>query len=147
MENLGFTVSADMMAHLSVMQSFEESESVIRPHFFTNKHAAINFFSEEVKRTPRILDFKVREFEKISKVDITLNSELLPKVVSTLKNIEKEEQFVKKHSLNFNSLSKREKQVLKLIVNNFDAKEIAKLLLISINTVSTHRKNLSLIHI
>lgn len=39
-------------------------------------------------------------------------------------------------------ISRREKQVLQLIVDEFTAKEIADKLFISINTVDSHRKNL-----
>jgi DNA-binding NarL/FixJ family response regulator len=39
-------------------------------------------------------------------------------------------------------ISRREKQVLKLIVNEYTAKEISDELFISINTVDSHRKNL-----
>ncbi len=39
-------------------------------------------------------------------------------------------------------ISRREKQVLQLIVNEFTAKEIAEELFISVNTVDAHRKNL-----
>jgi DNA-binding NarL/FixJ family response regulator len=40
------------------------------------------------------------------------------------------------------NISRREKQVLKLIVNEYTAKEISDELFISINTVDSHRKNL-----
>lgn len=42
----------------------------------------------------------------------------------------------------FSSLTPREIEVLKLIAEQYNSKEISKLLHISINTVETHRKNL-----
>ncbi|PCI11685.1 MAG: DNA-binding response regulator [Flavobacteriaceae bacterium] len=42
----------------------------------------------------------------------------------------------------FSSLTDREKDILKLISNEFSTKEIANSLAISVNTVETHRKNL-----
>jgi len=47
-----------------------------------------------------------------------------------------------KESAFFSLLTPREIEVLKLIANQYNSKEISKLLHISINTVETHRKNL-----
>lgn len=49
---------------------------------------------------------------------------------------------VKKTPAALPSLSRREKQVLKLIVNEYTTAEIAKELFISFGTVETHRRNL-----
>lgn len=49
---------------------------------------------------------------------------------------------IKETTVNAVSLSEREKEVLHLIAQEKNTKEIAKLLFISINTVETHRKNL-----
>jgi len=141
MDNLGFTVSNDMMAHLSVMKSFEEVESVIKPNFFTDKNAAIIYFNQKAK-LKNDLTYRVRELGNIAKVDITINFDLLPKVISLLEDFEKEQQFVKDNINKFNSLSKRELQIVKLIVNNYGSKEIACKLLISVLTVGTHRKSI-----
>lgn len=50
----------------------------------------------------------------------------------------------KKESSPFPQLSRREKQVLKLIVEEFTTSEIAEKLFISFGTVETHRRNLLL---
>ena len=47
-----------------------------------------------------------------------------------------------KHKLLFNNLRKREVEVLSLVCQGFSTKEIAEKLFISVNTVSTHRKNI-----
>ncbi len=48
----------------------------------------------------------------------------------------------KKQSSNTIELSRREKEVLKLIINEYTAKEIADELIISQHTVESHRKNI-----
>jgi len=141
MQNLGFTVSADMMSHLSVMASFEKVQSVIQPNFFTDENVAINFLDKELKRKNE-LEFKVIQNGDIAKVDITLGLNLLPKVVSTLKTIEKEQLFINKNLKHIQSLTPREMEILKLIVNGYDSKEIANNLCIAPYTVYTHRKNI-----
>jgi DNA-binding NarL/FixJ family response regulator len=41
-----------------------------------------------------------------------------------------------------NSLTKREKEILKLVAEEFTTKEISEKLFISVSTVESHRKNL-----
>jgi len=142
MKNLGFTVSADMMSHLSVMASFEKVQSVIQPNFFTDKNAAINFLDKELKRKNE-LEFKVVQQGDIAKIDVTLGLNLLPKVVSTLKNIEKEQHFINNNLRKVQALTPREMQIFKMIVNGYASKEIAQTLFIETSTVHTHRKKIS----
>ena len=88
MQNLGFTVSADMMSHLSVMASFEKVQSVIQPNFFTDKNIAVDFLEKELNRKNE-LEFKVVQQGDLAKIDVTLGLNILHKVVTKLKNIEK----------------------------------------------------------
>jgi len=141
MQNLGFTVSADMMSHLSVMASFEKVQSVIQPNFFTNRNIAIDFLDKEVKRKNE-LEFKIMQQGDIAKIDVTLGMNLLPKVVSTLKNIEKEQRFINNNLRNIQSLTPREMEIFKMIVNGYCSKEVANTLFITNETVKTHRKNI-----
>ena len=142
MQNLGFTVSADMMSHLSVMASFEKVQSVIQPNFFTDKNVAIDFLEKELKYKNE-LAFKVSQEGGIARIDISLGLNLLPKVVSTLKNIEKEQCFIYNNLKKMQSLTPREMQIFKLIVNGYASKEISGLLFIETSTVHTHRKKIS----
>lgn len=141
MTNLGFTVSSDMLSHLSVMASFEKIESVIQPNFFIDKNKAIHYLDKEVKRKTK-LEYKVKQFDDFAKIDIKLDFNMLPKVISSLKKIEKEQVFVTKNLANIRSLSIREMQIFKLIINGYSSKEIATSLFIETSTVSTHRKKI-----
>ncbi len=56
--------------------------------------------------------------------------------------LEEQENKVKSHAKLFPSLSRREKEVLRLIVEEYTTGEIAEKLGISFNTVESHRKNM-----
>jgi len=141
MTNLGFTVSADMLSHLSVMASFEKVRSVIQPNFFTDQNFAIQFLNLETKRKSSI-QYKVQQLNNIAKIDIELDFDLLPKVVSTLQKIEKEQEFINHNLSKIRSLSSREMEIFKLIVNGYSSKEIAIKLFIETSTIGSHRKNI-----
>jgi DNA-binding CsgD family transcriptional regulator len=53
-----------------------------------------------------------------------------------------QDQFVRKNFAQFNSLSKREKEIIKLIVDGNSSYNISSQLFISVHTVNNHRKNI-----
>lgn len=53
------------------------------------------------------------------------------------------EHICEKSKMKFNKMTQREKEIMVLVVNGNSSQEISKLLSISKNTVSTHRKNIS----
>ncbi len=141
MTNLGFTVSADMLSHLSVMASFEKIQSVIQPNFFTDKNTATYFLNKEVARKSK-LAYRVEQQGDKAKIDIELDFDLLPKVITTLNNIEKEQRCINKNLPNIKSLSPREMEIFKLIVNGYCSKEISVKLFVETSTIAWHRKNI-----
>lgn len=59
-----------------------------------------------------------------------------------LEKILEENLFIKKNLPKLNSLTPREKEIIKLILKGYNTKQIAEALFISAHTVSTHRKNI-----
>lgn len=55
----------------------------------------------------------------------------------------KEERYKKSHGEKFNSLTRREEEILSLVVSDFSNIEIAEILYISRFTVEQHRKNIN----
>jgi DNA-binding CsgD family transcriptional regulator len=53
-----------------------------------------------------------------------------------------QDQFVKKHYTEFKSLTKREREIIKLIVDGQSSFCISERLFISVHTVNNHRKNI-----
>jgi len=141
LENLAFTVSSDMLSHLSVMSSFEKIESVIQPNFFTDRNSAENFLSKEVIIKNK-LKYTVEKLDNIAKIEVELNFDLIPKVILELNNIEKEQRFIDENIIKVRSLTVREMGVFRLIANGYSSKEIAIKLYIETSTVDTHRKNI-----
>lgn len=68
--------------------------------------------------------------------DIEKNSSFL------IRNLE-DNLFLRKNFLKLQSLTKREKQILQLVARGFTSKQIGDQLCITLNTVSTHRKNIT----
>ena len=66
----------------------------------------------------------------------------LPKLIEYSENLEKHKVFVRKNKTRFNSLTTKELEVFKLVVNGKKTSEISELLFIETNTVSTHRKRI-----
>jgi DNA-binding CsgD family transcriptional regulator len=54
-----------------------------------------------------------------------------------------ENEYMKKHLKKFASLTKREKEVITMLVNGRSSGEIGSILCISTHTVNTHRKNIN----
>lgn len=56
--------------------------------------------------------------------------------------LREQDQFVRKNYLRFSTLTNREREIIKLIVDGQSSYSIAKLLFISVHTVNNHRKNI-----
>ena len=66
----------------------------------------------------------------------------LPKLISFLDSLEADKIFKKENLHKIESLTCKEKEILKLVVSGNTSKQISKLLFIQETTVSTHRKNI-----
>ncbi|WP_118972677.1 response regulator transcription factor [Taibaiella koreensis] len=66
----------------------------------------------------------------------------LQHVTAKVSRLLDETNFVRSHQQRFESLTEREREVLRLLAMSFSAAEIADRLVISVHTVETHRKNL-----
>lgn len=59
-----------------------------------------------------------------------------------LEKILEENLFIRKNLAKVNSLTSREKEIIKLLSQGYNSNQIAEKLCISLHTVNTHRKNL-----
>jgi ATP/maltotriose-dependent transcriptional regulator MalT len=71
-----------------------------------------------------------------------ISLEDFPKLMEFSEELEKEKQFILKHKTTFDSLTFKEKQVFKLVVNGNKSNEIAQKLFVETTTISTHRKHI-----
>lgn len=75
-------------------------------------------------------------------ITISLPVDAEQHVTTKLERLLEEHIFLRRNQELFLSLTKREREILKLLAQSFSAAEIAEKLIISIHTVETHRKNL-----
>ena len=64
-------------------------------------------------------------------------------VIHKLKRIEKQNMFRHNHLFQFDTLTKRELEIIRLLVVGFNNPKISQKLFISRNTVEQHRKNIN----
>ncbi|QOD61545.1 helix-turn-helix transcriptional regulator [Polaribacter haliotis] len=72
--------------------------------------------------------------------DISLED--ISKLTDFSKTIEKNKSFVARNKKQFNSLTDRENEIFKLVVNGKSTAEIANILCVESTTISTHRKKI-----
>jgi LuxR family transcriptional regulator len=92
------------------------------------------------------LNKEVTAAREISKPLYTLD---IPAELNTTNNVNRimnylldRDQFVRKNYLNFRTLTKREREIIKLIVDGQSSYSISAQLFISVHTVNNHRKNI-----
>ncbi|MUP14124.1 DNA-binding response regulator [Ancylomarina euxinus] len=136
------------------MNFFEKADSVFNPIFFYEQQQAIDWITADKKEKGNIEFNRPPEaFEPF--IDISLNPEKttatiqlefpidsLPHSLNTLKQHMKKMNFMRENWSKFLSLTKREKNILKLLVKGFQNQKIAEKLYISEMTVKTHRRNI-----
>lgn len=144
---LGFVISTDSASHLSVVDVFENTQTGFRPHFFVNKDEAVAWMLN-TDSTPKILPepplIKVIQdvMPKKTRIELTIDSEDLSEYLFLLNKLLRNRRLTQKHSENFLKLTKREKEILRLIINGMTDKVIAEKIFLSYQTVRTHRKNI-----
>jgi DNA-binding CsgD family transcriptional regulator len=71
-----------------------------------------------------------------------LGLEDLPELTKFSKNLIEKREFQKRNITKFDLLTKKEEEILNLVVNGYSSKEIANLLFIEVSTVGSHRKKI-----
>lgn len=103
-------------------------------------HSAISQLPEIPANKTLLMDRLVEIIELLQKETLLLTMEVALSVSKFSNSPEEESGFTKHKDL----LSKREKEVLRMMFDGFTNKEIAQKLFISFETVKSHRKNILL---
>jgi len=140
-------VSKDILAQLSVMDIYEDGQAGFMPRFFSHRALATDWIDKNnlvMANNENQLDWKVESFPSTGKAKITLEFDIdqLPDYLYEFRRLLSNRQFILTNYFRYQSLSLREKEILKLITRNFSNKQIAENLFISFETVRTHRKNI-----
>ena len=144
---LGFVISTDSASHLSVVDVFEKTQTGFRPHFFVNKDEAVAWMLNNEKVTkalpePPVIKVIQDVMPKKTRIELTIDSEDLSEYLFLLNKLLRNRRLTQKHSENFLKLTKREKEILRLILNGMTDKLIAEKIFLSYQTIRTHRKNI-----
>lgn len=140
-----FVVSRDVLVHICIIDAFDDIKSCVIPQYFTNEKEARQWFNE----TSLEINHPLPE-NKLIYVGIDENGYIILKIPT--KNIKhtfkmvyqllEQEKYVVENSCKNLLLTKREKEILSLIVLGKKHIEIAENLFISLHTVRTHLKNI-----
>ncbi len=127
------------------LQSFLQSKPKIvigSPSVFDRYEKQIKSLKEQYNTLSVALIYSYQHPEKLSGFDALLylddNAESIQSTINGLLNNQQETVSAEKEE----SLTEREKEVLRLLVSGYTTKKIADTLFISVHTVNAHRKNI-----
>ncbi|MDO1502103.1 LuxR C-terminal-related transcriptional regulator [Winogradskyella maritima] len=143
LRKLAFTIPKAQHAHLSIIDSFNEVNSVLQPRYFLSKDKAIQYINSE-KEKDTIISPNYSVNRTIDKTEITLqvDHKHLPHAIRHLDKLKSQFVFRMERKSQFDDLTLRELEVLKDICRGKTTKQIAEDLFLSENTVATHRKSI-----
>lgn len=143
-EKCAFVVGKDVLAHISVMNSFDNVQSCIIPKHFSSIDEALEWTEKPSLIEPSELKI---QFEGVNDTGenvfkISTESQDIKSVLKNLKNLIEDQEFFRANKQKFLSLTKREKEILRLLGEEQTIKEIAIDNEVSILTIRTHYRNI-----
>jgi DNA-binding CsgD family transcriptional regulator len=144
LRKLAFTVPRDQKAHLSIIDSFHQVNSVLQPRYFIHKDKAL-YYLKDGKTTVISNEVKYEISRSLEKTEILLevHNRHLPHAIKHLDRLKEQFQFRIQQTDRFDHLTLRELEVFKAITAGKLNRNIADLLFISESTVATHRKSIN----
>ena len=132
-----------------LMQGVESPYTGFNPKYFTNEIEAINWLSKESKAIDyktinQNLDITFKGIDDNGKIVFELKEDAskFDGTINLFKTIIEQHHFMKNNIDKYSSLTKRERETLKFIINGYDNKQIAEKMHISPNTIRTHRNRI-----
>ncbi len=145
-EKLAFVVSKDVIAHIKVINSFEEMHSCIEPKHFSSEEKARkwldNEFSININNQITNIVFDGLDEEGYTTFKIKTTGIDFVKTIRAFKTVIETNDFVRLNADKYTLLTNREREVLALYTKGVSFKEIPDVLYISYHTVRTHIKNI-----
>ncbi len=141
-----FVVSSDILVHLSVINAFDKVESCIIPEHFIDEAQARTWLSSSKLKTENSSKTKII-YEGLDEngnaiIKITNPSKNIKKTIKYFGDTFEKDDFIKNNSHDFSQLTKREKEIFKLVAQGKKQLDIANQLYISKHTVRTHWRNI-----
>ena len=148
MQKVGFIMGEDAMAQLSTMESFEATNSVFVPRYFSDPDKAIDWAN---KKQPEVINPFEKEINFIiehnalkdtAKIQLEVSLDNLPFYLKKLKELFHHQRFAHQNYRKYMLLTAREREILNLITKGYSNRQISEKLFISLHTMTTHRKNI-----
>ena len=146
-EKCAFVVSKNLLAHLAVIETFENTNSCIHPeHFATIEEAKKWLFEKRENPKPELSSIVI--FEGVNErgnPTFSLQSQdsyLIKESIKSFKHLRINLKLAQTGKEKYESLTKREKEILYWIGKDLVNQQIADKLFISKHTVRTHRNRI-----
>ena len=143
-EKCAFIVSQDVLTYISVIDSFDKLESCIVPEHFVNEMDARSWLNEPIASFDKPFSKSKILFEGTDEngdMILKISSENIKQTFKTISKLIDEENNIELFNSKEKLLTKRERDILRLIYRGEKHQTIAEELFLSIHTVRTHLKN------
>jgi len=147
-KKVAFVVSNDLLVQLSVINSFEENESVYSPQHFSTKKDAEDWLNgvDIFNSLSDVADWKIDidEIDESGNVYIKIKQpgKNIVETIRSFKSIIERKENTYENNEKLSLLTKREKEILILYADGISINLIAQNLNISVHTVRTHWKKI-----
>lgn len=148
---LAFVICNNLLIHLNVIETFEGTKSVIAPKHFATESEARSWLSQDEMTSEKIVRDSGGEVEIMLKqidengnciINIKRPANTITDTIKSLKNLVRKQSCDKEKQQLFNSLTKREREILFLYAQGIKHQAISEQLYISLYTVRTHWRNI-----
>lgn len=145
-KKVAFVVGKDVLTHLSLINSFEDRESVINPRHFASETEARKWLDESHNSEKSSSELSIL-FEGIDKqgnsvIKIKRPAGDIAHTIRSLNHLIKENNFINSNILKYSALTRREKEIMVVFSRGLKHQEAADELYISVETLRTHWRNI-----
>lgn len=148
-KQVGIILSSEILPTISLLEIFKNGKAPVVPAFFSNENDALNALMNAPKNCVAASlsaspEWTVKELGDIGKARITVDVALseLPHYMRELSEIARRRKFFVQNKSRFDQLTRREKEILSLMLKGAESRYIADQLCISYDTIKTHRKRI-----
>lgn len=145
LRKLAFTVPIEQLAHLSIIDSFNNVSSVLQPRYFLSKEKALNYINEKETALEEANDliYALRRTLDTTEITFNVDHKHLPHAIRNLEKLKTQFKFRVQNKDYFDQLTLRELEIFKEICEGKLNKTIAAQLFLSESTIATHRKTIN----
>jgi len=145
-EKCAFVVSKDVLVHINTIDVFEKTNSCIIPKHFATEKEAMHWIesTESPKPFNETTNIVYDGVDDKGNIVLKIPTTNIKETFKSLHKSIEQEKFANENREKLQLLTKREKEILKLIAQDKKHQEIADSLFISLNTLRTHWKNIKL---